>query len=85
MIAIDKLWTKLEPMPENISSIKNDLCYGLAPNLPFFILDMDKAKKDITKKMELIDTAFQYSFVTADYGNGKSNLMKYLDLISATL
>lgn len=50
MIAIDKLWTKLEPMPENISSIKNDLCYGLAPNLPFFILDMDKAKKDITKK-----------------------------------
>ena len=79
MIAIDKLWTKLEPMPENISSIKNDLCYGLAPNLPFFILDMDKAKKNITKKMELIDTAFQYSFVTADYGNGKSNLMKYLE------
>lgn len=34
MIAIDKLWTKLEPMPENISSIKNDLCYGLAPNVP---------------------------------------------------
>ena len=29
--------------------------------------------------MELIDTAFQYSFVTADYGNGKSNLMKYLE------
>lgn len=79
MITINNLWTKLKPMPENISSIKNDLCYGLAPNLPFFILDMEKAKDNITKKIELIGTAFQYSFVTADYGNGKSNLMKYLE------
>ncbi len=82
MITINNLWTKLNPMPENLSSIKNDLCYGLAPNLPFFILDMEVAKDKKKKKIESIDSAFQYSFVTADYGNGKSNLMKYLEYFS---
>ena len=48
MITIDNLWRKLDPMPDNISSIRNDLCNGLAPNLPFFVLDMEKAKESIS-------------------------------------
>lgn len=83
MITIDNLWRKLDPMPDNISSIRNDLCNGLAPNLPFFVLDMEKAKESISQKMSQIDTSLQYSFITADYGNGKSNLMKYFEYFFA--
>ena len=73
----DNLWDKLEPK-NNRDGIKRDLEAGLVPNLPFFIVDALEAKTKINNSISHIDNSFQYGFLTADYGNGKTNIMKYL-------
>lgn len=42
---ITNLWEKLEPKQENIDGIKQDLRAGLVPNLPYFIIGNEDAKK----------------------------------------
>jgi len=75
---INDLWEKLSPSPENIEIIKEDLKRGLAPNFPFFIVDMETAKLELKKGIETIDKTFQYYLIRGQYGNGKTNLFKYL-------
>lgn len=75
---ISDLWNNLVPKPGNISIIKEDLKKGLAPNFPFFIVDMETAKSKIKEWIETIDKSFQYCLIKGQYGNGKTNLFKYL-------
>lgn len=73
------MWETLEPQSDKIETIKTDLKNGLAPNLPYFIVGLDKQKEKISQHLSNIDTAFQYCILVGAYGNGKSNLMKYIE------
>ena len=73
------MWETLEPQSDKIETIKTDLNNGLAPNLPYFIVGLDKQKEKISQHLSNIDTAFQYCILVGAYGNGKSNLMKYIE------
>src|SRR5574344_1180730 len=71
------LWDKLVPN-KNKENIIRDLEAGLAPNLPFFIVDATEAKAKIKESIDQMDDHLNFNFLTADYGNGKTNIMKYL-------
>lgn len=73
-----QLWTPLEPMEANKESIKQDLERGLAPNLPYFIVGLDDVKTSLSSLIANIDSHFSYAIIWGQYGNGKSNLIKYL-------
>lgn len=74
-----KLWDKLPPKPENLKNIKTDLENGIAPNFPFFIVGMNDIKAKISEDVSHIDGAsMRFLYLQASYGNGKSNLMKYI-------
>lgn len=74
-----QLWAKLT---QDLSdSFKADVREGKVPELPFYIVDQDDAKSKIKAKIDTIrDERFQTSIVTANYGNGKTNILKYLSL-----
>lgn len=73
------MWETLEPQRDKIETIKADLKNGLAPNLPYFVVGLDEQKGKICQHLTNIDTAFQYCILVGAYGNGKSNLMKYIE------
>lgn len=73
-----QLWTPLNPIEENKEMIKQDLERGLAPNLPYFIVGLQDAKTALGTALSKIDNYFSYALIWGQYGNGKSNLMKYL-------
>lgn len=75
---ISQLWTPLEPIAANRELIKQDLERGLAPNLPYFIVGLDEVKASVGELISKIDNHFSYAMIWGQYGNGKSNLMKYL-------
>lgn len=75
---ITQLWTALEPIESNKEAIKQDLERGLAPNLPYFIVGLDSVKASLGALIERIDSHFSYAMIWGQYGNGKSNLIKYL-------
>lgn len=73
-----QLWAPLNPIEENKEVIRQDLERGLAPNLPYFIVGLEDVKTALTTAISSIDSHFSYALVWGQYGNGKSNLMKYL-------
>ena len=73
-----QLWTALNPIEAKKEVIKQDLERGLAPNLPYFIVGLDDVKSILGTAISTIDCHFSYALVWGQYGNGKSNLMKYL-------
>lgn len=75
----NKLWDKLE---QDVSkSFINDVKEGKVPDLPYYIIDQIDAKKKIESKIDSIkDGRFQSSILIANYGNGKTNILKYLKL-----
>lgn len=75
---ITQLWTPLSPIPGNKELIKQDLERGLAPNLPYFIVGLEDVKSLLGGLIACVDTKFSYALIMGQYGNGKSNLMKYL-------
>lgn len=77
---IDNLWNKIDPLPDTVDQLKRDLKEGKVPELPYFIVDMNEAKEKIGDYIKDIDISFQTCLVTANYGNGKTNLIKYLKL-----
>lgn len=79
MIDSSNLWTKLPPKEDNIEGIRQDLKAGLVPNLPYFIIDNKEAKEKISKDILNIDTQFSLAYIIANYGNGKTNLLRYLE------
>jgi hypothetical protein len=80
-MVIENLWNKIDPIPATVEQLKRDLKEGKVPELPYFIVDMDAAKKKISTYLESLDLTFQTCLVTANYGNGKTNLLKYLKLL----
>lgn len=74
-----QLWAKLT---QDLSdSFKADVREGKVPELPFYIVDQENAKKEIKSKIdEIKGERFQISIITANYGNGKTNILKYLSL-----
>lgn len=77
---VENLWDKINPIAETVGQLKRDLQEGKVPELPYFIVDMDEAKNKIKDYIKNIDFAFQTCLITANYGNGKTNLLKYLKL-----
>lgn len=75
---LTNLWSPLEPIESNREVIKQDLERGLAPNLPYFIVGLDDVKASLSKVISSIDSRFSYTMIIGQYGNGKTNLMKYL-------
>ena len=73
-----QLWTPLNPIEDNKQVIRQDLERGLAPNLPYFIVGLEDVKTTLKTTISTIDSHFSYALVWGQYGNGKSNLMKYL-------
>lgn len=73
-----QLWTQLNPIEEKKEIIRQDLERGLAPNLPYFIVGLQDAKTALSTALATIDSHFSYALIWGQYGNGKSNLMKYL-------
>ena len=74
-----ELWETLTPKKENIDIIKKDLSVGIAPHLPFFVIGLDGVKSKLSEYLSKIDTSFQYCLIKGQYGNGKTNLLKYLE------
>ena len=73
-----QLWNVLSPMEENKGVIRQDLERGLTPNLPYFIVGLENVKSALKTAISTIDSHFSYALIWGQYGNGKSNLMKYL-------
>jgi len=75
------LWCELTPQPDKLETIKKDLFEGKVPELPYFIIDQEIAKEVISNRLNEIDgTRMQTNLLIAKYGNGKTNLLKYLSL-----
>ena len=82
---IVELWKKLEPLEENLPTLKKDLAEGKVPELPYFIINQEAAKATLLGKISDIDgRRMQTNLVIASYGNGKTNLIKYLKLYFQT-
>ena len=76
---LNNMWGILDPQKEKIETIKADLKNGLAPNLPYFIVGLEEQKQSVGEHLNRIDEIFQYCILVGAYGNGKSNMMKYLE------
>ena len=74
-----QLWDRI---PQNITdSFIADIKEGRVPELPYYIINQDDAKAKIKEKIDTIsEQRFQTSIITANYGNGKTNILKYLSL-----
>lgn len=78
---LENLWDNLAPRSATLSQLKKDYERGIAPELPYFIVGQDSAKEDIGKYLQAIDDGyFSRALLFADYGDGKTNLLKYLKL-----
>jgi len=75
-----ELWEKIIPIENSLIQIKKDLQEGRVPELPFYIVDLKDEKARIGDYLYQIDIAFQSCLLIAGYGNGKTNLLKYLKL-----
>lgn len=76
---INNIWSKLTiPVRE---SFKRDIQEGKVPELPYYIVNQDNLKKGIKDKILQIDgDRMTTSYITAAYGNGKTNVLRYLEL-----
>ncbi|RZJ47711.1 MAG: hypothetical protein EOO44_22080, partial [Flavobacterium sp.] len=73
------LWDELDH--EVSTSFINDVKEGKVPDLPYYIVDQNEAKSKIEEKINSIKgDRFQSSLIIANYGNGKTNILKYLKL-----
>jgi hypothetical protein len=82
---INNLWEKL-PLPEDkLAIFKKDISEGKVPELPFYIIGQEKVKAIVKNRIEQIDSARMITnLIVAEYGNGKTNLLKYLELFFRT-
>ncbi len=76
---ISNLWEKLEPKPCNLEAIQLDLKAGLVSNLPYFVIGNEELKKKLSDNISAIDSQFSFSYIVANYGNGKTNILRYLE------
>ena len=77
---IEGIWNKIKPIESTVEQLKRDLREGKVPELPYFIVGMNEAKSKVRSYIQNIDVSFQTCLITANYGNGKTNMLKYLKL-----
>ncbi|MEJ5104794.1 hypothetical protein [Chryseobacterium sp. MYb328] len=81
---INNLWQDLVIKADTKVTLQKDLSEGKVPQLPYFVIGIPDVKEEISKKLEKIDDPKELrmttSLIIAKYGNGKTNLLKYLEL-----
>ncbi|WP_313261358.1 hypothetical protein [Sphingobacterium sp.] len=79
------LWESL-PLPTNrLETFKKDIAEGKVPELPFNIIGQLNLKQTVKERIQQIDSARMITnLIIAEYGNGKTNLLKYLELFYKT-
>ncbi|RXJ68667.1 hypothetical protein CRV08_07550 [Halarcobacter ebronensis] len=78
---LPNLWEPLSPKKEGLEALRKDYERGVTPYLPYFIVGQDDVKNSIGKDLSEIDGSyFHRKLIYSDYGNGKTNLLKYLEL-----
>ena len=76
-----ELWNKLTIDPQKMEIIRKDWTEGKVPDLPFVIIDQQGLKQHIGDKLKGIDgERMTTTVVRAQYGDGKTNVLKYLSL-----
>lgn len=78
---INNLWVKLSQPSDVLESFKKDVAEGKVPELPYYIVAQNDLKAKIQAKIQTIDSnRMTTNLIVASYGNGKTNLLKYLQL-----
>ena len=76
-----ELWNKLSIDSQKMDIIRKDWTEGKVPDLPFVIIDQQDLKQHIGDKLKGIDgERMTTTVVKAQYGDGKTNVLKYLSL-----
>lgn len=74
------LWETIEEQ-NNIETVRRDWSEGKVPDLPFAVVGQKQVKDHICQKLNAINgERMQTSILTAQYGDGKTNVFKYLEL-----
>lgn len=77
----ESLWNKIDVEPDNLELIKKDWSEGIVPELPYEIIGQQNLKNHISERLEKIDgEKMQNTVIAAQYGDGKTNVLKYLSL-----
>lgn len=78
---LEGLWSKLNVSSDNIKAIQRDWSEGKVPELPYEIIGQTALKDHIARKLSEIDGQRMTSTILkANYGDGKTNTLKYLQL-----
>lgn len=78
---INNLWDKLSQPSHALESFKKDVAEGKVPELPYYIVGQNDLKAKIHARIQTIDSdRMTTNLIVASYGNGKTNLLKYLQL-----
>lgn len=75
------LWNRLTIDEKKMDTIRKDWIEGKVPDLPFVIIDQQELKNHVSKKLSNIDGERMITtIIQAQYGDGKTNVLKYLNL-----
>lgn len=75
------LWEQLTIDEQKMDVIRKDWTEGKVPDLPFVVIDQLSLKQHIGRKLLAIDgSRMATTVVKAQYGDGKTNILKYLSL-----
>lgn len=78
---LEKLWEKQKPLGKSLNILRQDVAEGRVPELPYYVVDQADAKTKISAALQDIDgQRMQTRLLRANYGVGKTNMLKYLDL-----
>lgn len=78
------LWDRLTVDEKKMDTIRKDWIEGKVPDLPFVIIDQEELKKHISEKLSSIaGERMATTIIKAQYGDGKTNVLKYLSLYFA--
>lgn len=81
MKTFPELWHRLQVEEPKRLNIKRDWTEGKVPDLPFEIIDQQNVKDHIQGKLEnIFDSTMTTTILQAQYGDGKTNVFKYLEL-----
>lgn len=77
----NELWNRLTIDEKKMDTIRKDWIEGKVPDLPFVIIDQQELKDHISEKLSNIDgKRMVTTVIQAQYGDGKTNVLKYLSL-----
>lgn len=75
------LWGRQNVEKPRLDAIRRDWSEGKVPELPYLVIGQTKAKEHIGEKLSKIDgTRMETTVIQAQYGDGKTNILKYLEL-----